>query len=182
MSHLEITQSFSTMTEFNPPIDTIDLLKKYRSKIQTSGSNIDTINYILKNSFEKKYQKLCDTGDLKYAEMVIDDPTKYPTSYPAFVARQIKWSFFDFDNFRDKNELMKKLQDVEQNCFVPKRFKDKKTKFSKLRSNKGTEHIPLMHKCSCAMCSWDKTRKPRAQRRLKVKRSVRTEDKYHRWY
>ena len=168
------------MTEFNPPIDTIDLLKKHRNKIDPCNMNVDIINYILKNSFEKKYKKLSGSGDFKYQEIVIDDANRYPTSYPVFATRQIKWSMFDFD--LDPNVLFKKLRSVVEKTFVPKRYKDKKKKYIKLRGNKGTEHIPVMHMCSCSMCSWDKTRKPRAQRRRKLKRSIKENDKYHRWY
>ena len=168
------------MTEFNPPIDTINLLKRYRDKIDPCNRNVRVINFILKNSFEKKYKKLSGSGDFKYQEIVIDHASGYPTSYPAFATRKIKWSAFDFDH--DPLIMFKKLQSVEQKCFVPKRYKGKQKKFIKLRENKGTEHIPTMHKCSCSMCSYEKTRKSRSQRRQKVKRSIKEDDRYHRLF
>jgi hypothetical protein len=168
------------MTEFNPPIDTIDLLKRHRDKIDPRNRNARVINFILKNSFEKKYKKLSGSSDFKYQEIVIDHVSSYPTSYPAFATRQIKWSVFDFDH--DPQTLFKKLQSIEEKCFVPKRYKGKQKKFIKLRENEGTKHIPVMHKCSCSMCSYEKTRKPKSQRRRGVKQSIREDDRYHRLF
>lgn len=116
--------------QFDNPINSVKLFKMLRDK------NIKNIfktpyNYNSLLSFFMKEPSNTQKKEIKelYPTIIISSAKQFPINYPRYAIGQIKWTSYDME--KDNLDLFTKLSHIHDRCFIPKRYRNKKDKYTK---------------------------------------------------